>query len=209
MYSGIWSLQLALDLGRRVRLLAGLVVPDDPARGERIEVDAVDLPGEQERVEVEAALELGRRALRAERDLEPARDERQLATRPRRGRAPPGRARASGAARCAGGRSARAASRRRLRSPRRGTRAGTRAPRRAVPAGTCSAPSRFGRPGEELEERLVRDRAAHARVDLGVHRLRVEHPLDEPDRRAARERLQLGDAEHRARARATRAPPGR
>jgi hypothetical protein len=41
------------------------------------------------------------------------------------------------------------------------------------------------------------DRAAHPRVDLDVHRLRVEHPLDEPDRRAARERLELGDAEHR------------
>ena len=39
------------------------------------------------------------------------------------------------------------------------------------------------------------DRAAHPRVDLGVHRLRVEQPLDHPDRRAARERLELGDPE--------------
>ena len=54
----------------------------------------------------------------------------------------------------------------------------------------------------------MRDRAAHARVDLGVHRLRVEQPLDEPDRRAVCERLQLGDAERRARAAAARARSG-
>ena len=44
------------------------------------------------------------------------------------------------------------------------------------------------------------DRAAHARVDLRVDRARVEQPLDEPDRGAVGERLELGGAERRARA---------
>src|SRR5207253_7863623 len=71
--------QLALDLSRRVGALARLVVLDDPARAERVDVDAVDLPGEgQARTELEPALQLGRRPLAAERDLEAARHERQL-----------------------------------------------------------------------------------------------------------------------------------
>ena len=40
----------------------------------------------------------------------------------------------------------------------------------------------------------MRDRAAQARVDLAVDRPRDDHPLDEPDRRAVGEDLELGDA---------------
>ena len=58
-----------------MRGLARLVVLDDPARAERVDVDPVDLPGEREAVDLEPALELGRRAVGAERDLELARDE--------------------------------------------------------------------------------------------------------------------------------------
>ena len=109
----------------------------------------------------------------------------------------------------AGGRSARAATRRRRRSPRRDTRAGTRAPRRAARRARCSEPSRLGRPEKNLNSAWCAIEPRMRGVDLGVHRLRVEQPLDEPDRRAAGERLQLGDAERRARREATRAPPGR
>ena len=44
------QLLLGLDLRRRMSGLAGLVVLNDPARAERIEVDAVDLSGEREAV---------------------------------------------------------------------------------------------------------------------------------------------------------------
>src|SRR5436305_7952851 len=72
--------QLLLDLHRRVGVLAGLVVLHDPARAERVDVDAVDLPGERDPVaEAEAALQFGCCALAAERDLEPARNELPLA----------------------------------------------------------------------------------------------------------------------------------
>ena len=69
-------MQLALDLAGRVRGLAGLVVEHHPARAERVAVDPVDLPGDREAAQVEAALKLRRRALGAERDLEAVRDER-------------------------------------------------------------------------------------------------------------------------------------
>jgi len=53
-------------------VLAGLVVLDDPAGAERVDVDAVDLPGERDPgAEIEAALELRGRPLAAEEDLEP------------------------------------------------------------------------------------------------------------------------------------------
>ena len=72
------QLQLRLDLGRGVCGLTRLVVLDDPARAERVEVDAVDLPGQREGVEIEPSLQLLRRPLRPERHLEPARDELEL-----------------------------------------------------------------------------------------------------------------------------------
>jgi hypothetical protein len=58
-------------------MLAGLVVLHDPAGAEGVDVDPVDLPGErQRRPQLEAALELRRRPLVAERHLEAAWDER-------------------------------------------------------------------------------------------------------------------------------------
>ena len=50
----------------------------------------------------------------------------------------------------------------------------------------------FRQAGVELEERLVRDRAAEAGIDLAVDRARVDDSLDEPDRRAVGEGLELG-----------------
>src|SRR5207247_7023342 len=50
-------------------------------------------------------------------------------------------------------------------------------------------------PGEETAQRGVRDAALELRVDLGVDRLRVEIPLDEPGGRAVGKALELGDAE--------------
>src|SRR5262249_30674054 len=60
------QLQLGLDLRRRVGGLAGLVVLDDPAGAERVEIDPVDLSGEREGAEIEPSLELLSRAFRAE-----------------------------------------------------------------------------------------------------------------------------------------------
>ena len=57
-------------------------------------------------------------------------------------------------------------------------------------------------PREELEERLVGDRAAKPSVHLGVDRARVDQPLEEPDRRAVGEELELGHGEARLRAQA-------
>ena len=60
-------------------MLAGLVVLHDPARAVRVDVDPVDLPGESQPLgELEAALQLGCGALRAEEHLEAARNERRL-----------------------------------------------------------------------------------------------------------------------------------
>ncbi len=57
--------------------LARLVVLDDSARAERVDVDPVDLAGEgQTRRQLEPALQLGRCAFATERDLEPPRYER-------------------------------------------------------------------------------------------------------------------------------------
>ena len=194
--------QLALDLARRVRVLPRLVVLHDPARAERVDVDAVDLPGERQAVsQVEAALQLGRGALATERDLEAAGNEPQLA--------------------CA------LLVHRRLEiAPQRlvelaGLHLGHLHPdalQRLVEAGAHEAhrtvldavvqlldAELLGQPREELEERAVRDRAAQLRIHLRVDRLRVEEALEEPGRRAVREPLELGDVERRLRLRAARA----
>ena len=72
------ELQLLVDLLRRMRAAARLVVLHDPARAVRVDVDPVDLAAQVEIVaEVQAALQLGRRAVGAERDLEPPRHELQ------------------------------------------------------------------------------------------------------------------------------------
>src|SRR5207249_7377941 len=71
--------ELGLYLPGRVDALARLVVLDDPARAEGIDVDPVDLPREPDPVgELEPALELRRCSLRPEQDLEPPWDERQV-----------------------------------------------------------------------------------------------------------------------------------
>src|SRR5205807_9443539 len=51
--------------------------------------------------------------------------------------------------------------------------------------------------GIEAKERLVRDRATQAHVDLRVNRSRVDHPIDEPHRGAVREPFELRHAERR------------
>src|SRR5439155_880079 len=75
------DLEPPLTVDRASGMCAGarLVVLDDPPGAERVEIDPVDLSGEREAVpEREAALQLGRRSLRAERDLELTRDELHL-----------------------------------------------------------------------------------------------------------------------------------
>ena len=70
---------LGLDLLRRVRVLSRLVVLDDPAGAERVDVDAVDLPREGDALgELEATLELRCGAFRSEQHLEAAGDERHV-----------------------------------------------------------------------------------------------------------------------------------
>ena len=162
---------LRLDLPRRVRRLARLVVLHDPARAERVEVDAVDLAGEREAVaELEPALELGAERSRAERDLEAARHERQR----RRGlgadEVPRGRARASARAR---GRWSSVSSRRTplaIASSRHSRRNASASSSRLGVHALDAELLREAR--EELVQRLVRDRAAQPRVDLRVDRAR-------------------------------------
>src|SRR5439155_25599257 len=56
---------------------ACLVVLDDPARAEGVDVDSIDLSRQGDALcQFEPALQLRGRALRAEQHLEPARDER-------------------------------------------------------------------------------------------------------------------------------------
>ena len=50
-------------------------------------------------------------------------------------------------------------------------------------------------PGVERVERLVGDRPAQHRVGLGVDRLRADHALEQPGRRAVDETLELGRSE--------------
>src|SRR5439155_3779548 len=45
----------------------------------------------------------------------------------------------------------------------------------------------------EAEERLMRDAAAQARIDLRVDRARIDHPVEEPHRGAVGEPLELRD----------------
>jgi len=73
------ELLLLLDLHGRMGVLARLVVLDDAARAERIDVDSVDLPRERHaRSQLEPALQLGRRPLGAEQHFEAAREKRHV-----------------------------------------------------------------------------------------------------------------------------------
>ena len=187
------ELELGLDPCRRVGALAALVVLDDAACGERVEVDAVDLPAHGEAAEVEPGLEPGCRALAAERHLEPPRHERHLGPRlPAYELAEvaeqpllelePLDVRELDAARLAGHRLADALLQERERLVE------------ALGLDAVGADA-LRQPREELEESLVRDLAAQAGVDAGVDRPRIDDALDEPHRRAVGEELELGDAE--------------
>src|SRR6187200_1748870 len=70
------QLLLGVDVARAV-CPAELVVLDDAAGAEGVDVDPVDLSGDGEAAELEAALELHRGRARPEADLEPTRDERE------------------------------------------------------------------------------------------------------------------------------------
>jgi hypothetical protein len=54
---------------------------------------------------------------------------------------------------------------------------------------------RLRQPGEEFVQRGMGDRAAQARVGLRIDRARADDPLQEPDRGAVGEGLELRDAE--------------
>ena len=179
-----------------MRGLPRLVVLDDPARAERVEVDPVDLAGEREGVEIEPSLQLRRRPLRPERNLEPARDELEL-----RGRfvAHEGFEIAEqallelaplevGQLHPDPGHRLREALAQELERPVELLRT------------QLLDPELLRQTGEELVQRRVCDLAAQARVDLLVDRARADDAVDEPDRRAVGERLQLGDAEAHPRA---------
>src|SRR5439155_9336887 len=190
------QLQLRLDLRGRVRGLARLVVLDDPAGAKGIEIDPVDLAREREGAEIETALELLWRALGAEGNLEPPRHELQLgggfvsherleiAQQALLELAPLQVGQLHPDAR------------HRLRKTF------TEELERLVEVVRPELldAEAFRDASEELVQRAVRDLAAEARVDNLVDRARADQAVDEPDRRAVGERLQLGDAEVRLRA---------
>src|SRR5579864_1331975 len=188
--------QLLLDLDGRVRVLARLVVLHDPAGAERIDIDAVDLAGQDDAVaEVEPALELGRSALAAKEHFEPPRDELELAS-------------ALLVHECL-----QVTPQRLVELPRlhlrhlhahaadRLVEARAHEPNGAVLDALVELldAELLRKAREELEQRAVRDGAAQLRIDLGVDRARIDETVDEPRRRAVGEALELGDVERRAR----------
>src|SRR5512133_1108352 len=187
------QLQLGLDLRRRMSGLARLVVLNDPACTERVEIDAVDLSGEREGAEIESSLELLRRALRAERNLEAARDQLQL----RGGLVPQERLQVAQQA---------------LLEltplqvgqlhPNPSHRLAETLAHEAKRIVELVRPELLdaeplGDAREELVQRAMGDLAAQAGIDDLVDRARADQPADEPDRTASGTRLQLGDAEVR------------
>ena len=178
-----------------MRVLTRLVVLHDPARAERVRVDAVDLSARRHPLaKVEPPLELVRRASprtgsRSGAARAPSSD-RTPSERPLRGRArATGRARAA----CISVMSIRTPS-----APRRGTPI-SRTASSTMRSSSCSTPSSFGSAREELVQCVVRDRAAELRVDLARRSSPGEQPLDEPGRRAVGHPLELGDVERRLR----------
>ena len=176
-----------------MRALPRLVVLDDPPGAERVDVDPVDLPREEDVVgELEAALELRSRALRSEGDFEPTRDESHL----RRGLV----AEESFEIRAQG-------------VPELGRlQLGEIEPYSGLERGVETAMHERGRRleilgrdalGVELsrEHRVeamqcrVEHLAAKHRVGLGVDSLGIDHPLEEPRRRAVGEPFELGRGE--------------
>ena len=174
-----------------MRALARLVVDDDPARAEGIDVDPVDLPGERDSAQVEPALQLGRGALGAERDLEAPRQERAVALRlgVHEGLQVTEQAVLELAPLQPG-----------HLHPDAGEGVAETAPheregRVEVRGLDAVGADLLRQAGEEPEERLVRDPALQLRVDLGIDRLRVEQAVDEPRRGAVGEALELGHVE--------------
>ncbi len=184
--------QLLLDGPRGVGGLAGLVVLHDRARRERLDVDAVDLPGQGEPV---SELEPRRvRPLAAERDLETVRHE-------------------AGVPRClvADERFQVAREPGAQLPPLEVAHLHADAADRLVEARVDEHDGRVGvavlevrraelllQPAEETVERRVGDGAAQLGVDLGVDRARVDDALHQPGRRAVGEALELRDVEGRA-----------
>src|SRR5918994_604627 len=184
--------ELLLHLPSRRRVLAGLVVLDDAPRAQRLHVDPVDLPREHGAVaEVEATLELGRRALHSERDLELTWLERRVTFRLRTNQALE-------------------VARERLLEllplhldhlePDTAERLLETVPHEAhrildLLRTNPVAAEHLRKALKELEECAVGDRAAQSRIDLRVDRLRVDQPVDEPGRGAVGKALELGDVE--------------
>ena len=201
------QLALGLDLGGRLRALAGLVVPDHAARGHAgIAVDPVDRAGHGEAVQPQALLQVRRRALGAEPHLVVARHQRRVERRLAAQEAlqvalQPAHRLLAGRRRRGCGRCASASCRQRRIS---GTARGQLAPR--------SAARRPSSPGIRSWNRCSVACAPPSRVSLGaelvVDLARLQEPLDEPGRRALRELLELGHREPLLARPARPAPPG-
>src|ERR687891_490533 len=188
--------ELGVDLRGRVGGLPRLVVLDDPARAERVDIDPVDLPGEREAAEVEPALELGRGALGAEGDLEAARDERRL-------RLGLGADEALEVAAEPAVQLAPVELRELLAdSVERIVQAPTEEADGVLDVAGLHAlrAELLRKAAEEPAQSGVRERAPELRVHLGVDLLRRDDPLEEPDRGARGERLELRRVENGSRA---------
>ena len=187
--------KIAVDVARRMRAFARLVVLDDPARRERVDVDPVDLPREAQPVaEIEPALKLGCGALGPERDLESARHERHLRRR-------------FVTEKPLEIRDERLAELRRLELGQiepdsrfeRVVQAGSHEDERGVEVlGRHALGVQLpGKRRVEAVQRRVNDLPSEHRVRLGVDGLGIDHALHEPGRGAVGETLELGRREHR------------
>ena len=148
-------------------------------------------PDSVDPAEVDSALQLLRRALRAERDLEPPGHERQRLLRfgaDERLEVAPQRLVELAALHVG---HVHAHARERI------VEAGAHEAHRVLHALRLDpiGAELLRQPGEEAVQRRVRDAAAELGVDLGVDRLRIEEALDEPRGRAVGEPLELGDTE--------------
>ena len=180
-----------VDLLRRVRRAARLVVLHDPARAERLEVDAVDLSGERQTVaEVEPAEASSARGRTTPRTGSGRAAARRASTRTNASRSR--HSVWSSSCRWSSVSSMRTPATARSRQRRRNGSA--RSSVRLVEALDAEL---LRDAAEELVQCVVRDRAAQLRVDLGVDRPRVEQPVDEPRGRAVGEALELGHVEAR------------
>ena len=195
MYSGIWSRSSESIFAAEKARLARLVVPDDPARAERVDVDAVDLPGEREAAQVEPALQLGAASVRCRTRPRSGAGRAGPPPRPRRGRSARGRARAGPRS------SRRSRSVSSWRTPSIASLEAAGAGSGARPRGARPRPARCPPPwGGPAKKRWsvvwAIDPRSFASTSASIERGEM-HALDEPDRRARGERLELGDVEAR------------